>query len=61
MAKQKTQLVSVATAARMLGVTRQRVWQLIQAGKFDSVKVEGMRGIVLRKDDVLRYILTANK
>ncbi|GAB3459139.1 helix-turn-helix domain-containing protein [Actinophytocola sediminis] len=47
-------LIGMTEAAEILGVVRQRVWQLIDEDKLPAVKV-GNVGIVLREQVVLEY------
>jgi excisionase family DNA binding protein len=47
-------LVGVPEAAEILGVVRQRVWQMIEEGKLPVARV-GQRTFVLREQVVLEY------
>ena len=36
-----TEFIKVSTAAKRLGVTRQRVYQMIEEGKFHKIEIDG--------------------
>jgi len=51
-------LVNAAEAADILGVTRQRMFQLIEVGRFVSVQRIGERTVVLSRAEVEKYKTT---
>ena len=48
------QTVTLEKAAQMLGVTKRRVYQLIEEGVFQPTTIAGK--LVVRVDDITRYL-----
>jgi len=54
-------VVRQSTAAAQLGVTKQRVRELIQIGKLKTVEVDGVPHVTLKSLDTLKKIRAAKK